>query len=240
VSLDDLLDAGDDDGRGRQGRGTGGGRRSGRRDRGRTAVLAGAAVLAAALVGVGAGALAALLDDGETPGPPVAAGRSSTPPAQAPTTPAPTAAPSAVATVTARPTASVDVPASGTDVGHLVGGGRVEDARVAAELRFDRVQVLTGAEAERAAARDGGEVTGDGYVVNDNPRLRTLQLLRTATVTGDASFGSWAGDGRSGPHPRTLDELLAFVRTQQGKETLFDVRYDRDGFVTAVVERYQP
>lgn len=206
------------------------------RDRRRAGALATVAVVVAIGLGVGVGIGAAKWGGG--------AAR----PAAAPTattSTAPPASPRAAATrsPTASPTPTVDVPASGTDIGYLRsakerGGSGEEDASV--ELRFDRVQFLTGKAAADAAKRNGDEES-DYYVVNDNPKLRTLQVRRDAVVTGDIAFNSWAGDGQnSGAKPRTLDELVEFVATDQGEQTLFDLRYDRDGFVTAVTERYVP
>ena len=233
MGLDDLLSGAPDDGS----RGPRVADHDRRRDRRRTVGLSLAAVLAATLVGVAAGLAAALVDgdDRNSSAQVVASADPTEEPG--PDSPSPTVGP----TGSARPTASVDVPASGTDIGFLVAGSRTSADPVVAELRFDRVQFLTGEEAERAAAANGDEVDNDYYVVNDNPRLRTVQLLGSTTVSGDASFNSWAGEGgQSGPRPRTLDELLRFVATDQGKATLFDLRYDKDGFVTAVVERYVP
>ncbi|MDP3714223.1 MAG: hypothetical protein Q8R60_17250 [Mycobacteriales bacterium] len=210
------------------------------RDRRRTLLLGGTAVLVAVGLGVGVGLVAAALGGGEprtltaTPGssPSVVRPSSSAP------TPRPTPTASAAPTPSATP--SVDAPASGTDIGYLVASRETSADGAALSVSFDRVQFFTGEAARREADKRGDEIENDYYVVNDNTRLRTLVVADGATVTGDSSFNSWAGDGGSGQRPRTLDELARFVRTDQGRETLFDLRYDAQGRVTAVAERYLP
>ncbi len=232
MGLDDLLDS-DGSGPRRE-------HQDSSRDRRRAGVLATVAVVVAMALGVAVGIGAAKWGDGGAT--PTAAQTGLNLASAPPATPRPTAPRSP--TPSATPT--TDVPASGADMGYLRSagkrggsGGSGEEADPI-ELRFDRVQFLTGQAAADAAKR-GGDEESDYYVVNDNPKLRTLQVRRDAVVTGDIAFNSWAGDGqRSGAKPRTLDELVEFVATDQGEQTLFDLRYDRDGFVTAVTERYLP
>jgi hypothetical protein len=210
---------------------------------GRKVAIGAGAVLAAVALGVGVGVLAAQVGDGDSTAAP------SVEPTAAPTTTAPSTARPATTSPAPRsptptPTRTSDVPASGTDMGYFR-AARTDspsgEERSAVVLSFDRVQFLTGEEAEREAKKRDEEAPNDYYVVNDNTRLREVRVRRDAVVTGDTSFNSWAGDrNQQGQRRRTLQELVDFVATQQGQETLFDLRYDRDGFVIAVTERYLP
>lgn len=67
-----------------------------------------------------------------------------------------------------------------------------------AALRFDLAEFLTGPEAEDAAAEHGGEATNGYFIVNDNPRLRSLPVadaVRVRYIPIDACCelvdGSW-------------------------------------------------
>lgn len=230
MGLDDLLSASDD--------GPGGRRAASRdraRDRRRALLLGGTAVLVAIGLGVGVGLVAAALG-GDEPRTLTSTPRS-TPSVVLPSSPS--ARPGAT-TPAPSPTRSTDVPASGTDIGYLVAARESSGQGAALSVSFDRVQFLTGEAARSEADKRGDEIENDYYVVNDNSRLRTLVVADGATVSGDSSFNSWAGDGGSGQRARTLDELARFVRTDQGRETLFDLRYDAQGRVTAIAERYLP
>jgi hypothetical protein len=132
----------------------------------RTAIVAGAAALA--LLSVLAGALIAASDDDEraTPIP------TSSPIAT--TEPSPSASPSP----STSPSASASpAPAEIEDGRHFVfvtDADRPEDG--AATVTFDLAYFLTGAEGEQAAAEHGDEFVNGYYIVNDNPRLRTVPL----------------------------------------------------------------
>lgn len=63
--------------------------------------------------------------------------------------------------------------------------GSIRSIDVAAQtMRFDLAYFLTGDEANEAAAEHGDEVPvpNDYYIVNDNPRLRTLAIAPDAEV----------------------------------------------------------
>lgn len=239
MGLDDLLDSGDSD------RPEGAGSRTSNRtsdrsaavDRRRAAVLATVAVVVTVALGIGVGVAVRTLGDD---GPPAAARPT---PAATPSTeptPTPTATPTSAATPTPTPTPTTA--AVGDDIGYLVSVTRRPasgEVGATVELRFDRVQFLTGEQGARAAAAMGQEFN-DYLVVNDNPRLRTVQVRADATVSGSTQLNSYAGDPSSESRPRTLDELVRFVDTGADRETLFDLTYDRDGFVTAVSERFVP
>jgi len=55
-------------------------------------------------------------------------------------------------------------------------------ANGAARVRFDLAYFYTGAKAASEAAERGDEVTDGYYVVNDNPRLRTLAIADDVEV----------------------------------------------------------
>jgi hypothetical protein len=52
----------------------------------------------------------------------------------------------------------------------------------ATRIRFDLAYFLTGTEGEQAAADHGDEFVDGYYIVNDNPRLRTLPLAEDVEV----------------------------------------------------------
>jgi hypothetical protein len=140
----------------------------------RNALIAGAIVLA--ILSIGAGALIALSSDDE---------RART------TRPTPSSTP----THTPEPSGSSEPSASGTpepsgsespileDGHHFVYVKTVlplPDGR--RRVRFDLAYFYTGTKAEAAAADHGDEVVDGYYIVNDNPRLRTLRLADDVEV----------------------------------------------------------
>jgi len=109
--------------------------------------------------------------DGAAPGP--------TPPTPSPTaapspTPGPTEEPGQSPEPTEEPTAE---PSPGLDDGRHFGFVQVVDPE-GMTLVLDLAYFLTGEEANEAAAERGDEVPvpNDYYIVNDNPKLRTLAL----------------------------------------------------------------
>lgn len=235
MGLDDLLSSYEDDDR-PAGRATAG---SAARDRRRTHLLAGAAVAAAVGLGVGVGLLAATLGDDDPRARATAPGATPTPAAPSVVPPS-SSRPATTSSPAPAPSATSDVPASRTDTGFITATRATRADGAALQLSFDRVQLLTGQAAEREAAERGEQAESGYYLVNESRRLRTLLVADGATVTGDSSFNSWAGDGGGGQRPRTLEELARFVRTEAGRETVFDLRYDARGRVTAIAERYLP
>jgi hypothetical protein len=140
----------------------------------RNALIVGAIVLA--LLSVGAGALIALSSDGEraqTTGP----------------TPISTPSQSSEPSGSSEPSASQTPAPSGSDSPVLEDGHHFVYVRTATpsesgktKVRFDLAYFLTGAKAEAAAADHGDEVVDGYYIVNDNPRLRTLPLADDVEV----------------------------------------------------------
>jgi hypothetical protein len=140
----------------------------------RNVLIVGAIVLA--LLSIGAGALIALTSNDD---------RAQT------TSPSPSSTPSQ----TSEPSGSSEPSSSGTpepsasespvleDGHHFV---YVKKASVSdsgkVKIRFDLAYFFTGAKAEAAAADHGDEVVDGYYIVNDNPRLRTLPLADDVEV----------------------------------------------------------
>jgi hypothetical protein len=93
---------------------------------------------------------------------------------------------------------------------------------------FDLAYFLTGDEAEAAAAEDGAEVTNDYYIVNDNPKLRTL------IARGDTEVTVLTGNGAESQRSNVAD--FAVDRHPQAG---FWVTIE-DGIVVAIEEQYQP
>ena len=152
------------------------------------------------------------------------------------TTPAPTTT-TATATATVAPTAS-GVPAKGsTDFGYFT---KVLDVGAQPKLQFDRAQFLTGEAAQKAAKAHGDTAENDYYVVNDSKVLRTLVFSAACEVVGSTALNSYAGDEGVDPKPRTLDELVGFVGTEQGRATGFHLVYGDRGLVVRAEEQYVP
>jgi hypothetical protein len=141
----------------------------------RNALIVGAIVLA--LLSIGAGALIALSsDDG-------AASPSSTPSSTA--TPSATDEPSnsSEPTETETPGPSESESPILEDGHHFVFvKAAVERPDGSTRVRFDLAYFLTGTQGEQAAADHDDEFVDGYYIVNDNPRLRTLPLADDVEV----------------------------------------------------------
>jgi hypothetical protein len=139
----------------------------------RNALIVGAIVLA--LLSIGAGALIALSsqdDRGASP--------SSTPSSTSPTE-EPSGSPEPSETETPEPSESESRILE--DGHHFVFVKRalyLPDG--VTRVRFDLAYFLTGTEGEQAAADHGDEFVDGYYIVNDNPRLRTLPLAEDVEV----------------------------------------------------------
>ena len=143
----------------------------------RNSLVVGAIVLA--MLSIGAGALIALSDDEErtrTPSPTLSATPSAT---RSSAEPSPIEERSG--TETAAPTGSgAAVLEDGRHFVYVVSVSRHEDGPTT--IRFDLAYFLTGEEGEEAAAAHDDEFVNDYYIVNDNPRLRTLPLADDVEV----------------------------------------------------------
>jgi hypothetical protein len=140
----------------------------------RNVLIVGAIVLA--LLSIGAGALIALSSDEE---------RAQT------TSPSPSATPSQTSepSGSSQPSASQTPEPSGSESPVLKDGHHFVYVKKvlllpdgSRRVRFDLAYFYTGARAASEAAERGGEVVDDYFIVNDNPRLRTLPLADDVEV----------------------------------------------------------
>ena len=158
-------------------------------------------------------------------------------------TPTPTPTPTPVAT-TAAPTPSATAspsasPALTKDFGFFTG---VVRATAPVRLQWDRATFLTGDAANEAAAAHGDEspVPNDYYIVNDNAKLRVLELASTVKVFGSIALNEDAGDPGVELAPRTVAELLHFLARDKSRGIGFHLRLDAAGHVTRIEEQYVP
>lgn len=137
----------------------------------RNMLIVGAVVLA--LLSIGAGALIALTDDerAQTTSPSVT-------PSQ---TPGPSGSSEPSASVTPEPSVS-ESPALEDGHHFVYVKNASRRANGSTRVRFDLAYFFTGAKAEAAAADHGDEVVDGYYIVNDNPRVRTLPLADEVEV----------------------------------------------------------
>lgn len=199
-------------------------------DRMQRVLIVGAAVLA--LLSTGAGALIALSDDDE-----IAAGRG---PAPSPTgtstaSTSPSAEPSA--STTSAPSAfESPILEDGRHFVYVTRAARLEDG--SATVTFDLAYFLRGGEAEEAAAAHGDELVNDFYIVNDNPRLRTLRVadeVRVRYFPSAQCCEMQRGD---------IDAWLASIReTNQTDHEGTDVPWwltIEDGTITRIEQHFLP
>ncbi|HSJ49787.1 MAG TPA: hypothetical protein VLA90_00685 [Actinomycetota bacterium] len=113
-------------------------------------------------------------------------------------------------------------------------------------LEFDLAEFYTGDEANEIAAERGDEVPvpNDYYIVNDNPRLRTLTLSRDLEIdlldwnrccdeTFSLSLGDFA-DAIASADPTEIDGHLTYGAASQYWLTV------DEGQVTRIEEQYLP
>jgi hypothetical protein len=135
----------------------------------RNALIVGAVGLA--MLSIGAGALIAVSDGDE---------RAVT------TSPTPSTTPILLPSESPEPSETPEPSGSESPVledgRHFVYVKRASTSGGGTEVRFDLAYFLTGAEGEEAAADHGDEFTNGYYIVNDNPRLRTLPLADEVEV----------------------------------------------------------
>jgi hypothetical protein len=111
-------------------------------------------------------------------------------------------------------------------------------------LEFDRALFLTGAAADKASAAHGGEspVPNDYYIVNDNQLLRKLALAPAVQVIGSYQLNNFVkkDDYSNEPKKHTLTDLLAFLKTTDGRRTPWHLTYGSGGLLSKVAEQYLP
>ena len=108
-------------------------------------------------------------------------------------------------------------------------------------MAFDLAYFLTGDEANQAAAEHGDEtpVPNDYYIVNDNPRLRTLALAPDVEIL----FIDWSRccepvPGELGPFARSF-EKHAGDSPYQGDTVPYWLTME-DGVVVKIEQQYLP
>lgn len=152
--------------------------------------------------------------------------------------PLPTAAPSnaaSTATGAAGPTVRADTDVERgrrDDLGYLLSARREPGGL---HVRFDRVQLLEGAEAARYAAANGQDLPPSGMViVNENRRTRTVVLHPEVRVFGGAQLA-----GSTEPERIPLQTLLRAL-PRDGRRVPLALRYDPLGYVVEIHEQELP
>ncbi|MGH3656904.1 MAG: hypothetical protein ACRDUA_09610 [Micromonosporaceae bacterium] len=140
-------------------------------------------------------------------------------------------------------------PAPATPVGAVLEDGRhpvylTDIDTPARTITLDLVQFLTGDEAKRVYAADHPEdpsgPPNDYYIVNDNPRLRTLPVVPGATVTV-----VWSEPGSLDAETISFGELADYFAQDVAPSDPY-LWYDpfwltvEDGRVVAMEEQYIP
>jgi hypothetical protein len=117
-----------------------------------------------------------------------------------------------------------------TDIGYLLGARTRTDGL---HVTFDRVQLLTGAQAQKYAKDHGidPQTMRHGVIVNENPRTRDLVLAPDVAVYGGVQLAASTDLERM-----PLQKLLDALATQGGSIPLV-LTYDRLGYVVKVAER---
>jgi hypothetical protein len=206
-------------------------------ERRRLLLLAALVLAGVSLVGLGAGYLLSVTDDyraqaaGRTPSPSPSGSAS----APAATSPAPSRSRSTVPSVpaprrTVRAASQVERGRT-TDLGYVLGA---RSARDGVHVTFDRVQRMTGRQAEDYAISHGLDPSLarlSGVVVNDNPRTRDLVLAPDVKVFGGVRLAA-----SSDLEPVPLQTLLDALPSQGGSLTL-GLTYDQLGYVIKVEEK---
>jgi hypothetical protein len=187
----------------------------------RRAAFVAVALVASAVLGLGAGAVIAMAgDDGATDV----------------TVSGPTASPSPSASPSERATAHASSeiePGATRDVGYFLEGRREDDGT---HVTFDRVLLLTGKAAhDYAKAHHKKKPSKDEVLlVNDNDLTRDLVLSPDVKVLGASQL-----IGSLSPKPVPLRTLLDALPTH-GAGLLLDLTYDDLGYVTQVREHVSP
>jgi hypothetical protein len=192
----------------------------------RIALVAGS--IALGLLSILAGALIALSDDDAQ-----RASATPSPSASATSQPSPSASASSSPSVSPRP----DVIEDGRHFVYVTDAARVGDG--GATVTFDLAYFLTGERGAQAAAEHGDEFVNDFYIVNDNPRLRTLPLAANVRVRY-IPIGSGTTELQPGNVDAWLESILETNPTDYGGRDVpwwFTVK---GGAVTRIAQQYLP
>jgi len=190
----------------------------------RAVVLAVLLLAAVALVGLGAGFLLSVAEDGGSDGTRVRRTGSASP------SPGVTAPPGTQARPTVRAASEVER-GRAKDLGYLLGARTGEDGLI--HVAFDRIQLLRG-DAAAAYARERGldeEEARSGLVVNENPRTRDMVLAPDVKVLGGVQLAA-SSDLEAVPLQTLLDSL-----DSDGASLPLELRYDELSYVVEVREK---
>lgn len=110
---------------------------------------------------------------------------------------------------------------------------KAERRKDGVHVTVDRVDSLTGAEGERAAAERGKDYSNDHFEVNDNPLAREYVL--------DSSVEIWLANPSDvgSPKPLAVAEWLSYVNVARDYPPMFHFDVE-NGFVVAIEEQYFP
>jgi hypothetical protein len=158
--------------------------------------------------------------------------------------PATTTAPPAGGTATTAGPSGNPAPTTSGDSGGDLADGR-HPARILAvsdskkTVRFDVIQFLTGDAANKAAAEDGEESPppNDYYIRNTNPKIRTLSIAPSVTVTVNVLAATETGSSTKDTRI-TLAKLAGFPRDRVD-DAVFWLTVSH-GKVTRIEEQYLP
>lgn len=103
------------------------------------------------------------------------------------------------------------------------------------EVDVDRVDMLSGSEAEAAAAAAGTDVSNDYFLSNENPAVRTYRVSPKAVVWGKIAMLH----KEPGAQRTSLARWEQYVRSPDSEMTLFHFELT-DGVVTGIEEQYRP
>lgn len=156
--------------------------------------------------------------------------------------------PPATAAMASSPSQSLTESTSATPSSELKDGrhfGYIESINLdtlPGTVAFDLAYLLTGEEANQAAAEDGypTPVDNDYYIINDNPRLRTLVVSPDVTirlVDWGHSTGLFSADPGRFQQSFALDDYP--LGTYKGKFSPYWLTI-KDGVVVTIEEQYQP
>jgi hypothetical protein len=195
----------------------------------RNALVVGAIVLA--LLSVGAGALIAVSDDDQRAGPPASPTPSATPTQPLEPSESPELSETPVPSVSGSP-----VLEDGRHFVYVENASRRGNGSI--RVRFDLAYFYRGPRAEQEAAERGDEVVSGYYIVNDNPRLRTVPVAEDVEV--EYIPASLCCELRPGSIDAWLEAVLQTNPTDYAGRNApwwFTVE---DGEITRIAQQYLP
>ena len=187
-------------------------------------VMVAALLIVVAAAGLGIGWLVASLGGGGSNG----AGDQPSPSTSASTS----ASPKSSASATPRTGSEIE-PGRTADFGYFL---LARTRNGVTHITFDRATLLTGKAANDYAKAHKMEspVPNDYLIINENTKTRDLVLGPEVAVTGTTVMAN-----STEPVPVSLSTLLTAIK-DHGSQMPVDVKYDKNGFVIAVAERFFP